>query len=356
MGLFSKVKKAVKSVVKGAGKVVKTVAAPVAAVAGLNWLGSNQTVQSALSSLGLGGLFGSGETNSSILGSLLGNLSGGNLIGSYLNYEAQKKQLEQARDQAKLNNQALEKQWEFAQKQLANQNSLASKNMAMQKVFAQNGIRWRVEDAKAAGLHPLIGAGSSNATYSPVASVGVGTPEGAPSAAPSSSGALLSALGQGIERAINAGEVQKEREYQERLRNYELMSRELDNEERVSRIGLNQARIKEIERVGAITQGRVSKGVPLMYRKGAQMLPGQQDAVERFVNDVTPSEVEAQKWSNMWGLIDVPMTLYRAAKRAGTSTGSWVARNKRGYNKKYGNRSTSTGSSYWDSFNNAHMY
>lgn len=34
-------------------------------------------------------------------------------------------------------------------------------NMAMQREFAQNGIRWRVEDAKAAGLSPLAALGTN---------------------------------------------------------------------------------------------------------------------------------------------------------------------------------------------------
>lgn len=36
-----------------------------------------------------------------------------------------------------------------------------------QKEFAQMGIRWRVEDAKAAGLHPLAAIGAAGASYSP---------------------------------------------------------------------------------------------------------------------------------------------------------------------------------------------
>jgi len=36
-----------------------------------------------------------------------------------------------------------------------------------QKEFAQMGIRWRAEDAKAAGLHPLAAIGAAGASYSP---------------------------------------------------------------------------------------------------------------------------------------------------------------------------------------------
>lgn len=45
----------------------------------------------------------------------------------------------------------------------------AARSEAMQREFAQNGIRWRTEDAKAAGLHPLFALGGSGATFTPSA-------------------------------------------------------------------------------------------------------------------------------------------------------------------------------------------
>ena len=51
----------------------------------------------------------------------------------------------------------------------ANQSAtnLDRKNRKMQKLFAQQGIRWRVEDAKAAGIHPLAALGASTHSYTP---------------------------------------------------------------------------------------------------------------------------------------------------------------------------------------------
>lgn len=40
-------------------------------------------------------------------------------------------------------------------------------NQALQREFAQNGIRWRTEDAKAAGLHPLFALTGNGASYTP---------------------------------------------------------------------------------------------------------------------------------------------------------------------------------------------
>lgn len=59
-----------------------------------------------------------------------------------------------------------------------------------QREFAQHGIRWRVEDAKAAGLHPLAAIGAAGASYSPVIT-GIG----------SSIGAAGQALGEGVAQA-----------------------------------------------------------------------------------------------------------------------------------------------------------
>lgn len=49
----------------------------------------------------------------------------------------------------------------------------ANKDRRLQKKFAKNQIRWRVEDAKSAGLHPLAALGAPTASPSPT-SVGGG--------------------------------------------------------------------------------------------------------------------------------------------------------------------------------------
>lgn len=40
-------------------------------------------------------------------------------------------------------------------------------NIRLQREFAQHGIRWRVEDAQKAGVHPLYAIGANVPTYSP---------------------------------------------------------------------------------------------------------------------------------------------------------------------------------------------
>lgn len=71
-------------------------------------------------------------------------------------------------------------------------------NIALQKEFAQNSIKWRVEDAKRAGVHPMAALGISGSSFSPVSTT-------IPSVSDSS---YLSDMGQNIDRAIQAGKDQ----------------------------------------------------------------------------------------------------------------------------------------------------
>lgn len=81
---------------------------------------------------------------------------------------------------------------------------LNSLNYQHQKEFAQNGIRWKVADAKAAGLHPLAALGAQTASYTPAGAIG-----------DSPDWSFLSDAGQSIGRAIDAKRTQQEREEQQ---------------------------------------------------------------------------------------------------------------------------------------------
>lgn len=49
---------------------------------------------------------------------------------------------------------------------IAAQQQINAQNIAMQKEFAQHGIQWKVEDAKAAGINPLAALGASTSSFS----------------------------------------------------------------------------------------------------------------------------------------------------------------------------------------------
>lgn len=75
----------------------------------------------------------------------------------------------------------------------------AAANIRFQKEFAQHGIRWRVEDAQAAGLHPLYALGAQTPTFSPVYSD------------TAAEGAAIAEAGQHIGRAVAAQSTAVER-------------------------------------------------------------------------------------------------------------------------------------------------
>ena len=75
-------------------------------------------------------------------------------------------------------------------------------NYQAQKEFAQNGIRWKVADAKAAGIHPLYALGASTNSFTPIS--GYAGDNGISQAA--------NEFGQGISRAVQAKMTRDERE------------------------------------------------------------------------------------------------------------------------------------------------
>lgn len=73
------------------------------------------------------------------------------------------------------------------------------REIELQREFAQNGLRWKVEDAKRAGIHPLAALGATGASYSPV---GLGDND---------LSAVGSAVGQDFSRAVDATRTKPER-------------------------------------------------------------------------------------------------------------------------------------------------
>ncbi len=103
----------------------------------------------------------------------------------------------------------------------SSQISLAKEQMAMQREFAQSGIRWRVADAKAAGIHPLYSLGATLSQPSPV-SVNF--------QAQNNMGKALAQSGQNIGRAIAATRTAPERT-DVMLRELQLERGALENEQ-----------------------------------------------------------------------------------------------------------------------------
>lgn len=79
------------------------------------------------------------------------------------------------------------------------QESQTAANIAQQREFAQHGIRWRVDDAREAGVHPLYALGAQTHSFQPSAIGG------------SPMGSALADAGQGIGDAIARTQTRSER-------------------------------------------------------------------------------------------------------------------------------------------------
>lgn len=179
-------------------------------------------------------------------GSIIG--AAGNLIGGLMGQDSAKKSREAAIDQSLM-------------------------QADLQREFAKNSIRWRVDDAKAAGIHPLAALGNPGISYAPV-SVGGSADMSMPNA--------IAAMGQDIGRAVNATRTQAERDenFVAATRAQQLESGRLDNE------------IKRAELASRMTRLYHSSPNPsLPGGVDNRMLPGQGNSplVKMKPQDVTRS-------------------------------------------------------------------
>ena len=102
--------------------------------------------------------------------------------------------------------------------------------LAFQREMAQNGIRWKVADANAAGIHPVYALGAPPFNPSPVA---IGQQSD------NSMGNAIADAGQHIGRAIDATRSREEKvdAYQQQSAELTLQGMKLDNEFKAAQIG-----------------------------------------------------------------------------------------------------------------------
>lgn len=116
----------------------------------------------------------------------------------------------------------------------ANRDMTASTNAQNERLareFAQNSIRWRVEDAKRAGLHPLAALGAAGSS-GPVMQAGSDLPD-------YSGAEAVSNMGQNISRAISSTSTGHEREIQALTianARLDLEGKALDNQYRLAQL------------------------------------------------------------------------------------------------------------------------
>ena len=168
----------------------------------------------------------------------------------------------------------------------ANASRLNELNYQHQKEFAQNGIRWKVADAKAAGLHPLAALGASTAQYTPATAIG-----------DSPDWSFLADAGQSIGRAVDAKRTQQERVEQQQKQDAAFA---LKAENQKAENDLIRAQTASIQQDMVLRQAKASEqavrtqqqvpAMPSLGRDGS-VIPGQGDATSPAGIEAKPAEI-----------------------------------------------------------------
>lgn len=131
----------------------------------------------------------------------------------------------------------------FLDRDTANKNRdqemrIAQQNMAQQREFAQQGIRWKVEDAKAAGVHPLYALGANTTSFSPVSISGGSS---------SNWSDTLGNMGQDVSRAMQATRTGQERvdAFTRSAQALDLEGKKLDNDIKRASLASSVAKLRD---------------------------------------------------------------------------------------------------------------
>lgn len=172
----------------------------------------------------------------------------------------------------------------------ANAAKLNRLNYEHQKEFAQNGIRWKVADAKAAGLHPLAALGASTAQYTPATAIG-----------DSPDWSFLADAGQSIGRAVDAKRTQQERVEQQQKQDAAFA---LKAENQKAENDLIRAQTASIQQDMVLRQAKASEqavrtqqqvpAMPSLARDGS-LMSGQSNATSPGGIESKPAEIVVNK-------------------------------------------------------------
>lgn len=151
------------------------------------------------------------------------------------------------------------------------------RNLNAQREFAQHGIRWKVADAKAAGIHPLVALGANTAQFSGM----VG----------GSSGPDYSGMGQDISRAITSTATADERN----LSTLAIQGAKLDLQGKALDNQIKQSQLTKLNQVGPAFpgssnfiagQGDSGGGVVERSLERTRSLPGKPEAEHGSIPDM----------------------------------------------------------------------
>lgn len=187
----------------------------------------------------------------------------------------------------------------FLDRDTANKNRdqemrLAQQNMALQRQFAQEGIRWKVDDAKAAGIHPLYALGANTTSFSPVSISGGSS---------SNWSDTLGSMGQDISRAMQATRTGPERvdAFTRTAQALDLEGKKLDND--IKRASLASA-------VAKVRQSQVGPSFPELVPRAQEFedipkLRGDLGEIETNQRVVNAEDIEKRYGDiaqEAWGL------------------------------------------------------
>jgi len=165
------------------------------------------------------------------------------------------------------------------------QKSAGDEEYDRQKELAMNGLQWRIEDARRAGIHPLYASGMQGASYTPQASMG--------SSGPDTSGldSLLD-LGQNIGRAAMASQSKQEKTFtalQIQQAEAQLDGQLLDNHYRAYQL----SQVMGPPGTGPGIPGTGEMAVPGQGDSGFKVIPSESTASKRTNPGVQKGEINS---------------------------------------------------------------
>lgn len=169
-----------------------------------------------------------------------------------------------------------------------NQKNRDEYNVQQQERFARNSIQWRVEDAKKAGIHPLVALGAQGASYQPVLDT-------------SNDGGLGASVSNAAEYISQGMANSKTDPVTKQAQTLELKRMELENQKLEAEINaMGQSPY------GLLGNGEAKRGSNLpgikQARKGADFLQNANEIItltpEKDIQDlVSESTLEYMKWA-----------------------------------------------------------
>lgn len=171
-------------------------------------------------------------------------------------------------------------------------------NRKTQEEFAKKGIRWKVADAKAAGIHPLYALGAQTSSFSNVSLGGVpetGLAQG------------LANAGQDISRAVNATRTQPERDaaFTKTVQDLSLVEMGLKNELLASQIAKLKTTINPaMPTLGdPVPEAKKPEDRPQLYVQGRKLSTDPGTSPAKAWEDALGDDITSPGfWPNAFGI------------------------------------------------------